>query len=440
MKMLMIRLTALAALLLLLPGALAARAEEGSARPLPSILLFSQHTDLTRINQNAQDRRTYPDSENTAVNSAVSDAVNTLAQRMLALAPDQKTDAGDAYVDTGATVTVTGTKLASFFVLSHVLFDRRQIAVDFDALVFDMESGERITLEKILTDEAEPYLKTFVNNALTAYFPAETPDAGKLDALCRDLMSAPFTLTPAYLVFHFRADALYPDKTTLMHARVPYSEILRWMTPFGKEQTDNSGYLTAAVTFDDGPGRGVTQKILMTLREHCAVGTFFNLGKLLRTSEDAVAWEHDAGHSVQSHTYNHDYNSFSEDVMIHFRDRFALEQEAMIGVAPSYMRAPGGNDKLYCRYGVSMPIIRWNCLTGDAGAKVSIAECRSTFIYTLKEHSVILMHNVRWSSVDVAQEVLSILRERGYLMVTVDELFALRGVSMENNTVYFGNE
>ena len=40
----------------------------------------------------------------------------------------------------------------------------------------------------------------------------------------------------------------------------------------------------------------------------------------------------------------------------------------------------------------------------------------------------------------MAQEVLSILRERGYLMVTVDELFALRGVSMENNTVYFGNE
>jgi hypothetical protein len=42
--------------------------------------------------------------------------------------------------------------------------------------------------------------------------------------------------------------------------------------------------------------------------------------------------------------------------------------------------------------------------------------------------------------VDVARAILQDAKEKGYLLVTVDELFALKGIQMQNDTVYFGNE
>ena len=53
---------------------------------------------------------------------------------------------------------------------------------------------------------------------------------------------------------------------------------------------------------------------------------------------------------------------------------------------------------------------------------------------------MILMHNIRWSSVEMATQVLTRLQSKGYLTCTVDELFLIRGIELEKNVVYFGDE
>lgn len=128
--------------------------------------------------------------------------------------------------------------------------------------------------------------------------------------------------------------------------------------------------------------------------------------------------------------------------MFREKDRFAKEQAAIIGIEPSYMRAPGGNDKLYAKYEIGMPIVRWTTLSGDAvdaktGEKVDFA---STMVHTLKQTSVILMHNIAPHSVRAANSIMTRLYQRGYLCVTVDELFEIRGMPMQDNIVYFGDE
>lgn len=427
-----------AAVLLLIFLLASARADT-TYQPLPAVLSFTQHTVLNTLASGTCDRRTYPDSKCAAVNAEIDELVNKMAERARPLVPAK--GSGDApYLDTGASVTVTGTKLASFLTLCHILNQRQQTYVDFDARTFDMETGARVLLGDLLLPGAEKTLTDEARSQLTAYFPELTPGSAALDALVEDVWQTPFTIGPVYLTLHYRADALYPKKNTLMHVRVPYTALTEWMTDLMRAQTDNSAYRTLALTFDDGPGRGVTQQILLALRENGATGTFFNLGKLILDSADCVCWEHDAGHAVESHTYNHSYDNVTAESIIRFRDRFAKAQESIIGVAPRYMRAPGGNDKRYVRYGVGMPIIRWNCLSGDAGETVSTASCLSTFRHTLKDHTIALMHNIRWSSVDVARAILQDAKEKGYLLVTVDELFALKGIQMQNDTVYFGNE
>ncbi len=415
-------------------------AEETASLPLPQLLCFTQHTVEMPLGDRSTDRRTYPDTENAAVNEAVSAMVDALAEKNAPSVPDEMTVTGKTILDTGATVTVTGTKVASFFVLSHVLYGRSQTAVDFDTAVFDLKTGARLKLNDLLNADAFHVLRAAVLKQAEAYFPAETADAKRLNALADSVSDAPFTLTPAYLVLHFRADALYAGKQTLMHVRLPYTELNDYMTAYALEQTDNSMYRTAALTFDDGPAQGVTRKILLALRENGAVGTFFNLGKQMRKSPEVVCWEHDAGHSVQSHTYEHELHPETQKKMLKMRDRFAKEQEELIGIAPVYMRAPGGNDKLYAKWKVGLPIIRWNCLTGDASETVDVNQSMSTFTHTLKDHAVVLMHCIRYSSLDVLEAAAARLRLKGYLYVTVDEFFLLKGITPQDNVVYWGDE
>ena len=61
-------------------------------------------------------------------------------------------------------------------------------------------------------------------------------------------------------------------------------------------------------------------------------------------------------------------------------------------------------------------------------------------MHTLKETSVILMHNTKWASVKGANSLLERLNKLGYMCVTVDELFEIRGMPMQNNIIYYGNE
>ena len=408
---------------------------ERAYEPLPSALSFYQHTKDTTLPDGNVERRTYPDTLNAALNGEVAALVDQLGDAACA------TRQGGA-VDTGASVFVTGTKTVSFLILSHVLKDQRQTAVDFAARVYDVETGARLALSDFFADGAGGLIAGEIRARLTAYFPAEAPDAAALDALCalEAVRTAPFVLTPTHLTFIYRADALYQGKTTLMFARIPYTLLTAWMTPLAQRETDNSRYKTAALTFDDGPARGVTTRILLTLREGCAVGTFFNLGENNRANADYIAWEHDAGCAVESHTYKHDYDGLNREMILKFRDRFAREQEAMIGVAPRLMRAPGGNDLLYTRSGVGLPIIRWNCLSGDASKNTNVEESVSRCIGLLKPHSNILMHNIRHTSVEIAEQVIKRLKARGYLFVTAEEQLLLNGVTPQNGVVYYGDE
>ncbi len=420
----------------LLSGVVGSAAAE--YRTLPELLQFRQRAEAKdNTKTKVTVRRTYPETANAGVNAAVAEMVDRLAAEAETKLPTRAKQS--ALGDTTATVRVTGTQTASFLVLAHVSVNREQIYAAFETAVFNLQTGDRLTLDDLFDETADDVIREAVREQLTAYFAEETPDEAALGALADGIREAPFTLSPAYLILHYPASALYQDKVTLMHVKVPYRLLTASMTDYAVRELDNSAYRLAALTFDDGPGRGVTTSILNTLAEWCAVGTFFNVGKPMRNGHDYVAWEHDAGHAVQSHTYNHTDKLTDKATMFKEKERFAREQSAIIGIPPTYMRAPGGIDKLYCDYGIGMPIIRWSTLTGDASESKNV-DYVANMVHTLKDSSIILMHNIRWTSVRAASTVLNRLYERGYMFVTVDELFEIRGIQMEENVVYYGDE
>ena len=431
---------ALAALVCCLALGLAAPANAAYGR-LPDGLRVTQRTE--RRNDTAKKlkaTRAYPDTANDAVDAEIAAVVDRLADAAEKKLPSKASKL--AWADTGATVRVTGTDTVSFLVLAQAAVDNERTWTAFETAVYQLSTGRRLTLDDVLLPEADDALRAAVREQLAAYFPDEPADPGALEALAAEVRTAPFTLSPAYLILHYRVDCLYPGRLTLMHVRIPYRSLSGWLTDYARQETDNSGYLLAAMTFDDGPARGITAGVLEAVREHGAMATFFNLGPTMRTTHDYVAWEHDAGHAVESHTYSHTMGLEDKAIMFKERDRFAREQIALIGVAPHYMRAPGGMDKLYADYGIGMPIIRWNVLTGDAveEAKARPSEFVDRMVHTLKDSAIILMHNLHRPSVTGAGLILDKLDQRGYLYVTVDELFEIRSIPLEDNRVYFGDE
>ena len=99
-----------------------------------------------------------------------------------------------------------------------------------------------------------------------------------------------------------------------------------------------------ALTFDDGPWPGGTDKILKLLDEHNVRATFFVCGEQVNTHPNLVRDAVAAGHSVQPHCWSHatSYHDLSTDLIRDDIDRLlALLDE--LGVAtPSLWRPPWG--------------------------------------------------------------------------------------------------
>ncbi|MGI9426554.1 MAG: polysaccharide deacetylase family protein [Hyphomicrobiaceae bacterium] len=59
------------------------------------------------------------------------------------------------------------------------------------------------------------------------------------------------------------------------------------------------------LTFDDGPLRSKTRRVLAALKDHCTKGTFFMVGRMAVADPSMVREVASAGHTIASHTWSH---------------------------------------------------------------------------------------------------------------------------------------
>ena len=83
----------------------------------------------------------------------------------------------------------------------------------------------------------------------------------------------------------------------------------RWdsVTVTGGAELEESRYV--ALTFDDGPKRGSTDRLLDGLRERGVNATFFLIGEQIAENRDLVARMADEGHQIGNHTRSEEHTS-----------------------------------------------------------------------------------------------------------------------------------
>ena len=372
------------------------------------------------------------------INALVDGFDDALAGQMT---PDKsKNPKRNSRLDIHVVNTRSGESALSFLVLARETYQRKQKQSPIAARVYDMATGQKITLNDLFPEDSEAWrvLADAVRETLNAYFPAQEADQAALDALCtrEALLETPFMLGPVCLSLHYEAKVLYPKQGSLMRVTVPYSALRGMMTEYGQRQTDNSNYKMVALTFDDGPAHTTTATLLNNLRHYGAQATFFIVGDRIEEHAYIVLRENDENHSVQSHHFKHTDTSKSTIGRIQsYTEKMYKAMTETFGLGPLMLRAPYGIFDYFIKAKVDLPLIEWDVDTKDWTGKSSAAVL-NVVKKEVKEGSIILMHDIKDNTPESGRLAAEWLYNNGYMCVTVEELFMNYGQEMVPNKVY----
>ena len=191
-----------------------------------------------------------------------------------------------------------------------------------------------------------------------------------------------------------------------------------------------------ALTFDDGPRRSTTTRLLDGLAERGVKATFFLIGRQIADNEDVVERMDREGHQIGIHTFDHvqltDLNQTDFDAQVE-STRTLLKN--LLGHNDFLLRPPYGAVDDAVRKNAGCPIILWSIDPEDWGDQNAAREIEHV-VANAKDGSIILLHDIFPPIVEAALAIVDRLHAQGYLFVTVEELFAARHITLEAGKVY----
>lgn len=184
-----------------------------------------------------------------------------------------------------------------------------------------------------------------------------------------------------------------------------------------------------ALTFDDGPGP-YTDRLLKILQDNDARATFFLIGNKVAANPAGARRIAEAGMEIGSHTWEHPNMTTipPQDVPAQL-SRASDAIESATGHRPTLLRTAGGlvNDDVLAearRQGLAD--INWDVIPFDWINDANTAATRYMLMTQIKPNSVVLMHDVYSSTVDLVQQFIPVLKANGYHLVTVSQMLGHR--------------
>ncbi len=191
-----------------------------------------------------------------------------------------------------------------------------------------------------------------------------------------------------------------------------------------------------AITFDDGPRRETTERLLDGLEERDARATFFLIGRQIEGNEDLVERMQAEGHQVGSHTWSHTrLTGVSADTLRQEVGRTEEALEDLLGPGSYWLRPPYGAVDAADRDLIQTPMIKWSIDPRD-WEKLDTAQVTAAVLKAAAPNQIILLHDIYPTSVDAALSVVDALQGEGYRFVTVEELLEANGIQPEAGVLY----
>ena len=191
-----------------------------------------------------------------------------------------------------------------------------------------------------------------------------------------------------------------------------------------------------ALTFDDGPQPSVGNRIMDCLAQYGGKATFFMVGDRVGSYKTEVRRMVAEGHEVANHTMNHKYLQKLGAAQIQAQVNQGNDAiQAACGVRPTLLRLPGGNHNATVMANAGMPMIQWNVDTLDWKTR-NADKTVAAVLNHVKDGDIILMHELYGATGDAVLRIVPELHKRGFQMVTVSQMAAAKGKTLEAGKLY----
>ena len=195
-----------------------------------------------------------------------------------------------------------------------------------------------------------------------------------------------------------------------------------------------AGEKYVALTFDDGPRRGTTDRLLDGLKERGTKATFFLIGEQIEANADLVTRMAEEGHQIGNHTWSHQrLDGIPQDRAAQEVARTEAALEELLGGGEYWLRPPYGQVAEGASFRV--PLVKW-CVDPRDWESRNTEKVTQAILDHVEPGGIILLHDIYPTSVDAALRVVDRLQEEGYWFVTVEELLWLNGVEPEAGRMY----
>ena len=190
-----------------------------------------------------------------------------------------------------------------------------------------------------------------------------------------------------------------------------------------------------ALTFDDGPG-SFTGRLLDCREKYNVKATFFMVGREIESFPEEVARMEKLGCELGNHSYDHtDLTTLNADQIRKQIEKTDSLISSAAGHPATLIRPPYGNINKTVRKTLGVPMILWSIDTLDWESQ-DPKQIVPLALSEVTDGSIILMHDIFSTSVDAVEKLIPKLIKKGYKLVTVSELAAARGVTLEAGTAY----
>lgn len=365
----------------------------------------------------------YPVTSNNVLNDAISSYVNKIYQKFKAEESNyQKPELNISY-----TYKEINDNIICVSLSTEIYTDKEVNKIK--TFTFDKKKNKFLTMEDIVEDlDALDYdIKKLL---LEKYREA---DMDFLSNVNYDY----FTIDNENLTLYFNPVELKQKNSEIIYLDIPLNS-LKLLIDIDKEKDDDI-YLdikkknidynekVVALTFDDGPSK-YTKSILDILKKHNACATFFVVGNKAEFYQTELRRMLEEGSEIGNHSYSHKWlNRLSE---AGFKDEINKTQEIIkkiTGFTPKLFRPTYGgySDKL--KSYTDLKFILWNVDSEDWRVKNTKKILNNVF-GSVKDESIILMHDNHDYATKALDEVIDKLQEEGYQFVTVSELLEIQNL------------
>lgn len=196
-----------------------------------------------------------------------------------------------------------------------------------------------------------------------------------------------------------------------------------------------------ALTFDDGPNTETTVEILDILEKYGAKASFFLIGQSINPqTEPVIQRAYDMGCEIGNHSESHSYlNELPASAVEEEIGSVSRKIRAVTGESPHFFRPPylAVSETMYRCAG--LPFIA-GIGVDDYLDSVTAEERYAGVMRQAADGAIILMHDF-WGNeqtVRAVERIVPDLQAAGFTLVTVSELFRLKGAEPKPFTLYSG--